>query len=457
VAELQAQLAALRCSPPDADASDAEHAAGASFKPPQHEVVTFTGGTGFNSVCAELKRYTTRVAHVLPVSDDGGSTAEIVRVLGGPAVGDIRSRCLRLADNSNDEARAVRALLGHRLPAEPATAKAEWYTIVEGTHELWAGVSGPYQHTVRSFLAHFHFQLIRQANDGGAGFCFSGGSIGNFFFAGARIFFRSLDAAIFLFSRVSGIPPDSVVLPVVSTNGRLLLGAELANGNLLRGQTAISHPDAPTSPRAGHGVDKSRGSSAELPLPSRVRRVLYLSTEETDELHEVFPRVNPAVLARLQSADAVVYGVGSLWSSICPSLIPAGVGEAVAARDCAKVLMLNGSRDRETTGMGVMDIVRAVTSSLNRQHARGASRGARPLDNPPSAYVTAVLAPAGGEFDAEAARRELAAAGIQTVLTVASEEDHGRVIFRPRALVHALRSVVELQRAQLADRAGYHI
>ena len=53
-----------------------------------------------------LRSLTTCVAHVLPVSDDGGSTAEIVRVLGGPAVGDIRSRCLRLADDSNAEVRA---------------------------------------------------------------------------------------------------------------------------------------------------------------------------------------------------------------------------------------------------------------------------------------------------------------------------------------------------------------
>ena len=51
----------------------------------------------------QLQTLTTRVTHVLPVSDDGGSTAEIVRVLGGPAVGDIRSRCLRLADDSNEE------------------------------------------------------------------------------------------------------------------------------------------------------------------------------------------------------------------------------------------------------------------------------------------------------------------------------------------------------------------
>ena len=40
------------------------------------------GGTAFNGVAEELKNFTTRVAHVLPVSDDGGSTAEIVRVLG---------------------------------------------------------------------------------------------------------------------------------------------------------------------------------------------------------------------------------------------------------------------------------------------------------------------------------------------------------------------------------------
>ena len=59
-----------------------------------------------------LRSLTTCVAHVLPVSDDGGSTAEIVRVLGGPAVGDIRSRCLRLADDSNAEVRPA----GDKLP-----------------------------------------------------------------------------------------------------------------------------------------------------------------------------------------------------------------------------------------------------------------------------------------------------------------------------------------------------
>jgi hypothetical protein len=98
------------------------------------------------------------------------------RVLGGPAVGDIRSRCLRLADDQTDEARAVKALLGHRLsPQDPEAAKMEWYSIVEGDHELWDGLSEPYKHTIRAFLVHFHTLVLRQPL---ARFSFQNGSVG---------------------------------------------------------------------------------------------------------------------------------------------------------------------------------------------------------------------------------------------------------------------------------------
>ena len=68
---------------------------------------------------------------------------------------------------------------------------------------------------------------------------------GNFFFAGARLFFRSLEAAIFLFSRVARIPEGSLVLPAICTEERITLGAEMANGTVIRGQNEISHPAAP--------------------------------------------------------------------------------------------------------------------------------------------------------------------------------------------------------------------
>lgn len=46
--------------------------------------VVISGGTGCNSICSAFGNAT----YVLPVSDDGGSSSEIIRVLGGPSVGE---------------------------------------------------------------------------------------------------------------------------------------------------------------------------------------------------------------------------------------------------------------------------------------------------------------------------------------------------------------------------------
>ena len=90
-------------------------------------MVVFSGGTAMNMIADELSEMTQKVTHVIPVSDNGGSTSEIVRVLGGPAVGDLRSRCLRLTDESTPEAVAVKALLAYRLhPTDGELARREW-------------------------------------------------------------------------------------------------------------------------------------------------------------------------------------------------------------------------------------------------------------------------------------------------------------------------------------------
>jgi hypothetical protein len=74
------------------------------------------------------------------------------------------------------QARAVKALLAHRLPpADAAAAKGEWYQIVEGQHALWDGVSEPYKHMIRAFLIHFHVQILSHSTEQ---FNFANGSIG---------------------------------------------------------------------------------------------------------------------------------------------------------------------------------------------------------------------------------------------------------------------------------------
>lgn len=52
----------------------------------------------------------------------------------------------------------------------------------------------------KGFLVHFESEVLRRAQKN---FSFRNGSIGNYFLAAARIFFRSLPSAIFLFSSIT--------------------------------------------------------------------------------------------------------------------------------------------------------------------------------------------------------------------------------------------------------------
>jgi len=414
-----------------------------------------------------------KVWHVLPVTDDGGSTAEIVRVLGGPAVGDIRSRLLRLAPGNTRESVAVRRLLGHRLVSASTSdeeegdmadkvsrmAREEWLDIIDGglesnhrynglrnhanddedndeegassdyEHPLWKGVSTPYRSIIRAFLLHFHTQVMQTHNgirhsSSHPPFDFTGGSVGNFFFAGARTFFGSLPAAIFLFSKVAGIPSGSRVLPAILSEERLVLGAVLKDGTRLRGQYEISHPSqrhlaTKSSSKAGTRRDRSDSFKAVVKSfdtsvslqslhPSEMSRVCYLLNDPTwrrkgtesfpnnvypnsptrsknrirrdwTDRHEVDPDPNPLVLEAISNANCVVYGCGSLFTSVLPSLVLRGVGEEIKKRTVPKVLLLNGWHDHETTfmetssagdvavkSMDATSIVQAVVHAFDR-------------------------------------------------------------------------------------------
>jgi hypothetical protein len=57
---------------------------------------------------------------------------------------------------------------------------------------------------------------------------------------------------------------------------------------------------------------------------------------------QVFPRANPLALHEVQLADAIVYGMGSLYTSVCPCVCLDGMGEAIAARDVPKVGSAHG-------------------------------------------------------------------------------------------------------------------
>ncbi|TKY87283.1 hypothetical protein EX895_003960 [Sporisorium graminicola] len=230
------------------------------------EVLVISGGSGFN----DLVGATPGATYVMPISDNGGSSSEIIRVLGGPSIGDLRSRLNRLiptpsrydqttSSSSSSSApppsnEAIHNLLSYRLPSHGPSReiKQEWMDILEGRHRLWRGIEPERKEVIRGFLVHFESEVLRRAH---RHFNFRGGSIGNFFLAAAQKFFRSIQSAIFLFSATTQISTSSLaskVLPVINTNHTATIAAELEDGEMIVGQCEISHP-APKPIKASAG------------------------------------------------------------------------------------------------------------------------------------------------------------------------------------------------------------
>lgn len=201
----------------------------------------------------------------------------------------------------------------------------------------------------------------------------------------ARLFTGSFESAIYLLSLICAIPDSTTVLPAINSNFTHHISASLADGTVLAGQVAISHPSGPTAvpdatffPTGNPHADLDRVEDANLPgslpvlrghhavskddeedLPARVERVWYINPYG----HEIWPLANPKVLAAIAESEAVVYSIGSLYTSIIPSLILRGVGAEIR-KVHTKVLILNGKVDRETgpvsEPMTAVDFVRAV-------------------------------------------------------------------------------------------------
>jgi 2-phospho-L-lactate transferase/gluconeogenesis factor (CofD/UPF0052 family) len=190
----------------------------------------------------------------------------------------------------------------------------------------------------------------------------------------ARLFSGSFESAIYLLSMICSIPDSVSVLPAINSNFTHHISAGLANGTQITGQVAISHPSAPTSlpddvlsaPSLSDS-DHDRIEDANLPgslpalrrqhitfskndsdnddLPARIERVWYINPYG----HEIWPVANPKVLAAINSSRTVIYSIGSLYTSIVPSVILRGVGAAIAAPGVRhRVLILNSKIDRET-------------------------------------------------------------------------------------------------------------
>ena len=72
---------------------------------PARKVVIFSGGSAANSLVdvfnEVIEKNNCSLGYVIPISDNGGSSSELIRVFGGPGIGDVRSTSFMLQRPQN--------------------------------------------------------------------------------------------------------------------------------------------------------------------------------------------------------------------------------------------------------------------------------------------------------------------------------------------------------------------
>ncbi|KAF2851362.1 UPF0052-domain-containing protein [Plenodomus tracheiphilus IPT5] len=431
-------------------------------------IVVFSGGSAANNLVDVFK--TVRedkkcpLSYVIPISDNGGSSSELIRVFGGPGIGDVRSRLVRLIpddpDNDESEKAAIKLFFNHRLPKERSEARHEWLQIVEAEHDLWTNISTAKKELIRSFLNVVAYEVIKRRRPSSS-FDYSGASIGNLFLTGARLFTGSFESAIYILSSICSVPSHTSVLPAINTNFTHHISVGLANGDIITGQNSISHPSISTAletagaPEIDETEQHDRIEDANLPgsLPTLRKQYITFSKADEEELparierlwyinpygQEIRIAANPMVLGALKEAQAVIYSIGSLYTSIVPSLVLKGVGEAISNPTIRyKILILNATIDRETgpssAPYSALDFVAAITKA--GEDSKG-SFG--PVDkNKYKSYVTHVIHLQGPGTPA-VDKEELKSVGIEAIRVYGRKnEGENFVRYDERGLIQAL-------------------
>ncbi len=231
-------------------------------------VAAIGGGTGLPVVLRALKGRVGAITAIVTVTDDGGSSGRLRGELGILPPGDIRNCLVALAD------------------VEPLMERL-------------------FQHR------------FRQGS-------LAGHAFGNLFIGALTEMLGDFQAAVEAASRVLRV--HGRVLP--STLANVQLGAVLADGRMVRGETAV------------------------VACRGRIRRV-FLEPAECEPV--------PAVLDALGAADMIVLGPGSLYSSVIPNLLVRGVADAIRRAAATRVYVVNiMTQPGETDEYAASDHLRAI-------------------------------------------------------------------------------------------------
>lgn len=346
--------------------------------PSKLHVVMFSGGSGTHSITQTLAAHPQiSLRIVINAYDDGHSTGRLRRFIPsmlGPS--DVRKNFSRLMPSEESGQRALKALSDFRLPVGISSADALSLIarITSGEDQLlptplctlFAQLNLIQSRRLVSFLAtftsYFHQQAALNRH-----FDFTDCALGNLFFAGCYLESgEDFNRAIAAFSLFHDVDPK--ILLNVTLGENLFLVAEKEDGSILRNEADIV---AAQSTDAKIAKLYLLDASIYLPevesasVPPAEGWPAFLSS------HHIQPAPNQAALDALAHADVVIYGPGTQHSSLLPSYLTGGIGEAIAAnRDADKIFVANIHRDFDIPADDINDLARKFLDAHRRNGAQ---------------------------------------------------------------------------------------
>lgn len=315
-------------------------------------VLFFSGGTALTGVSRTLTRYTHHSIHLVTPFDSGGSSAKLRDAFSMPAIGDLRSRLMALADDSVLGHPDIYRLFTHRLPSEARQEmlQATLRELAAGRHPLSMAVAEP----MRTLICHQLGFLIEAMP---VDFDLRGASIGNLIIAGGYLnHHQQLDQIIFLFSKLVHV--RGTVRAII--NADCHLAVTLEDGRRIIGQHRIT----------GKEVAPLQSPIARIHLvEAGSRKGTSDSSEDVSNVQEstarpVRPALHPNNRQLIDSAELICFPPGSFYSSVIANLLPSGVGRAILANPCPKVYVPNCCPDPEQTGKTLEQLVATLIDTL---------------------------------------------------------------------------------------------
>jgi 2-phospho-L-lactate transferase/gluconeogenesis factor (CofD/UPF0052 family) len=338
-------------------------------------IVLFSGGSGTQSITqAFLRHPQIALTIIINAYDDGHSTGRLRRFIPrmlGPS--DVRKNINRLMPTSERAHLALRHLSDYRLPV--GIPEREALPFVDALVRKDAAALPlqlrdwfeqlPYRQVdrVAAYCGAFREYLNRQ-RDTGRSFDFTDCALGNIFFAGCFLDSgRDFNESIRVLSDFYEI--DSTILNVTQGEN-LFLVAQKEDGSMLLSEEAIV--SAQSSAKINRviliGEELYRSEiepGVRIPLPELKTKI---------DADARFPEINPEADAAIRTADLIIYGPGTQHSSLFPSYLTRGVGEAIAANTSAdKIFISNIERDFDIQGDDAGDLASKLLRALAREGA----------------------------------------------------------------------------------------